>query len=181
VSEREKMLAGEPYDPFDPELAAARRRAQETVIAFNGEPDEGRRLQMLGELLGSFGERSEIVPPFFCDYGANLHLGYDSFVNTNSVFLDCAEITIGDHARLGPGVQVLAADHPREPELRAADVELAAPVRIGARTWIGAGTIVCPGVTIGEHSIVGAGSVVVRDVPERVMAAGNPCRVIREL
>lgn len=181
MTEREKMLAGEPYDPFDPDLLAGRRRAQETVIAFNAEPDEDRRLGMLRGLLGSFGERSLIVPPFFCDYGTHLHLGYDAFVNTNSVFLDCAEITVGDHARIGPGVQVLAADHPREPELREQDVELAFPVRIGARCWIGAGAIVCPGVTIGEHAIVGAGSVVTRDIPARVMAAGAPARVIREL
>ncbi|MCB0876972.1 MAG: sugar O-acetyltransferase [Solirubrobacterales bacterium] len=181
MTEREKMLAGEPYDPRDPELVEERRRAQGAVIAFNAEPDEVRRLQVLRGLLGSFGDLSLIVPPFFCDYGTHLHLGYDSFVNTNSVFLDCAEIRVGDHARIGPGVQVLAADHPREPEQRVADFELAAPVTIGARTWIGAGAIICPGVTIGEHSIVGAGSVVVRDVPERVMAAGNPCRVIREL
>ena len=93
------------------------------------------------------------MPPFFCDYGTHLHLGVEVFVNTNSVFLDCAEITVGDHAQIGPGVQVLAADHPREPERREAGVELARPVRIGARCWIGAGAIVCPGVTIGEHSI----------------------------
>jgi len=181
VTEREKMLAGEPYDPFDPDLLAGRRRAQEAVIEFNAEPAEERRLAIIGGLLGEFGERSLIVPPFFCDYGVNIRLGYDVFVNTNSVFLDCAEITVGDHARLGPGVQILAADHPREPELRAADVELAFPVRLGNRCWVGAGAIICPGVTVGEHSIVGAGSVVNRDVPDRVMAAGNPCRVIREL
>ncbi len=181
MTEREKMLAGEPYDPFDPDLLVGRKRAQETVIEFNAEPAEERRLAIIGALLGAFGERSLIVPPFFCDYGVNIRLGYDVFVNTNAVFLDCAEITVGDHARLGPGVQVLAADHPREPALRAADIELAFPVRLGTRCWIGAGAIICPGVTVGDHSIVGAGSVVNRDIPDRVMAAGNPCRVIREL
>jgi maltose O-acetyltransferase len=181
VTEREKMLAGEPYDPLDPELLAGRRRAQEVMIAFNGEPDEERRLAMLAELLGGIGTEALIVPPFFCDYGANVVLGEEVFVNAGGVFLDCAAITIGAKTQVGPNVQLLAADHPREPELRAAGVELSRPVRIGANCWIGAGTIVCPGVTVGDDAIVGAGSVVVADVPPRVMAAGNPCRVIREL
>jgi len=181
VTEREKMLAGEPYDPLDPELLAGRRRSQEMVIAFNGEPDEELRLAMLADLVGGIGTEALIVPPFFCDYGANVELGDEVFVNAGGVFLDCAAITIGAKTQVGPNVQLLAADHPREPELRAAGVELSRPVRIGANCWIGAGTIVCPGVTVGDDAIVGAGSVVVADVPPRVMAAGNPCRVIREL
>ncbi len=181
VNEREKMLAGEPYDPLDPDLTAERVRAQAVVIAFNAEPDEDRRMAMLGELLGEIGPETVVVPPFFCDYGANIRFGTDCFVNTNAVFLDCAEITVGDHCQFGPGVQVLAADHPREPELRLADVELGRPVVIGTNVWIGGGAILCPGVTIADHSVIGAGSVVTKDVPERVVAAGNPCRVIRQL
>ena len=181
VNERAKMLAGGPYDPHDPDLVAGRARAQSVVIAFNSEPDEGRRLAMLGELLGEIGPETVVVPPFFCDYGVNIRLGTDCFLNTNTVFLDCGEIRVGDRCQLGPGVQVLAADHPREPERRLADIELSRPITIGTNVWIGGGAIICPGVTIGDHSVVGAGSVVTRDVPERVLAAGNPCRVIRQL
>jgi maltose O-acetyltransferase len=181
VNEREKMLAGEPYDPLDPDLAAARARAQAAVIAFNSEPDEGSRMAMLGELLGEIGPETVVVPPFFCDYGANIRLGTDCFLNANAIILDCAEIRVGDRSQFGPGVQVLAADHPREPERRLADVELARPVTIGTNAWIGGGAILCPGVTVGDHSVIGAGSVVTKDVPERVLAAGNPCRVIRQL
>ena len=175
------MLAGEPYDPLDPDLLAGRQRAQQRLSAFNTESGEARRLEVLRDLLGKIGERSLIVPPFFCDYGTNISLGDDSFVNTGGIFLDCAAITIGDRTQIASAVQVLAADHPREPELRAADVEFARPVTIGANCWIGAGAIVCPGVTIGDDAIVGAGSIVIRAVPPRVMAAGNPCRVIRAL
>jgi maltose O-acetyltransferase len=181
VNEREKMLAGEPYDPLDPDLAAGRVRAQGAMIEFGSEPDEARRMAMLGELLAEIGPETVIVPPFFCDYGVNIRIGTDCFINTNTVFLDCAEIKVGDHSQLGPAVQVLTADHPRDPELRLADVELARPVIVGANVWIGGGAILCPGVTIGDHSVIGAGSVVTRDVPERVIAAGNPCRVIRQL
>ena len=181
VTEREKMLAGEPYDPFDPDLTAGRTRAQATAIEFNNEPDETRRMELLAGVLGAIGERTVVVPPFFCDYGAHIRLGADCFINTNTIFLDCAEIRVGDHCQIGPGVQVLAADHPREPELRQAHVELARPVTIGENCWIGAGAILCPGVSVGDHSVVGAGSVVTRDVPSRVVAAGNPCRVIRRL
>ncbi len=181
MSEREKMLAGEPYDSSDPDLAASQERAQATVIAFNAEPNSGRRMELLTDLFGSIGEKSVVVPPFFCDYGTHIHLGTDCFINTGAIFLDCAEIRLGDRAQLGPGVQVLAADHPREPERRAQNIELARPVSIGENCWIGAGAILCPGVSVGEHSVVGAGSVVTRDVPARVVAAGNPCRVIREL
>lgn len=181
VTEREKMLAGERYDPLDPDLTAGRRRSQATVIEFNNEPDEARRMELLSGLLDAIGEQTIVVPPFFCDYGTQIRIGADCFINTNAIFLDCAEIRVGDHCQIGPGVQVLAADHPREPELRLADIELARPVTIGENCWIGAGAILCPGVSVGDHTVIGAGSVVTRDVPERVVAAGSPCRVIRQL
>ena len=181
MTEREKMLAGEPYDPLDPGLTAGRTRSQATVIEFNNEPDEARRMDLLAGLLGAIGEQTIVVPPFFCDYGAHIRIGADCFINTNAIFLDCAEIRVGDHCQVGPGVQVLAADHPREPELRLDDIELARPVAIGFNCWIGAGAILCPGVSVGDHSVIGAGSVVTRDVPSRVVAAGSPCRVIRQL
>ena len=116
-----------------------------------------------------------------CDYGANIVLGEGVFVNFGAVFLDPACIHIGDEAQIGPGVQLLTADHPREAERRVSGPELARPIRIGSRTWLGGGVIVCPGVTIGDGSVVGAGSVVVHDVPAGVVAAGNPCRVVKSL
>ena len=119
--------------------------------------------------------------PFFCDYGDLIEIGRDAFLNANCVVLDCAPVRIGDRTQIGSGVQLLAADHPREVELRARKVELAKPVTVAEDVWLGSGAIVCPGVTIGAGSIIGAGSVVVRDVPAGVVAAGNPCRVVREL
>ena len=113
------------------------------------------------------------MPPFFCDYGAHIELGADCFVNSNAIFLDCAEIRVGDHCQIGPGVQVLAADHPREPELRLADIELARPVAIGENCWIGAGAILCPGVTSAITRWSGRAASSPRDIPARVMAAGT--------
>lgn len=181
MSEREKMLAGEPYDALDPDLVASRLHARVTMDAFNVELDEPARMAMLAELFGAFGEGTFFERPFFCDYGTNTQIGRDSFVNTNCVFLDCALIEIGDRVNVASGVQLLTADHPREAAQRAQGIELAKPVTVGDDVWIGAGAIVCPGVSVGEGSVVGAGSVVTRDVPAGVVAAGNPCRVIREL
>jgi len=180
-SEKEKMLAGELYLASDPELVAERRRCRELLRAFNGEPDEEARSPLLRDLLGQVGEAAFVQPPFACDYGYNISLGDDVFINFNAVILDCAPVTIGDRAQIAPGVQLLAADHPRQPELRRELRELARPVTVGANVWIGAGAIVCPGVTVGEDSIIGAGSVVTRDVPPGVIVVGNPCRVVREL
>jgi maltose O-acetyltransferase len=181
MTEREKMIAGKPYDAFDEELTEARRRARALVARINAELDEEARGGLLRELFGSFGEGAFVEVPFFCDYGDLIDMGSDAFMNASCVVLDCAPVRIGARAQLGPGVQLLAADHPREVEARAKKVEMAKPVTVEEDVWIGAGTIVCPGVTIGAGSIVGAGSVVVRDVPAGVVAAGNPCRVIREL
>lgn len=175
------MMAGEPYDAQDPELLKLRRQAREAMDRFNATLDDGARMALLGELLGALGPDSHVERPFFCDYGFNIHIGRDSFINTNAVFLDGTPITIGDQVNIASGVQLITADHPREPELRLRDVEFSRPVTIGNGAWIGAGAIVCPGVTVGEGAIVGAGSIVVEDIPPRVVAVGNPCRVIREL
>ncbi len=181
VNEREKLIAGEPYDASDPELLELRRRARAAMDRFNATLEDGARMEIAAELLGSLGAEAHIERPFFCDYGFAIHIGIDTFINTNCVFLDGATISIGDHVNIASGVQLITADHPREPELRLQDVEFSRPVSIGSGAWIGAGAIVCPGVGVGEGAIVGAGSVVVKDVPARVVAAGNPCRVIREL
>ena len=175
------MLTGLPYDARDPELLAARRAARAVTLEFNAELDEDRRIEMLRELFAELGADSFVEAPFHCDYGANVRMGSECFLNFNVVILDCAAVTIGDRAQIGPGVQLLAADHPRDPGERARKVELAKPVSIGADTWIGAGAIVCPGVSIGDGSIIGAGAIVTRDIPAGVVAAGNPCRVLRAL
>ena len=182
-SDREKMIAGQPYLASDPELVNARLRARRLWARFNGaEPgDEAGRRALLTELLGGIGARSLVEAPFRCDYGWNIVIGEGVFVNFGAVFLDPAPIHIGDEAQLGPAVQLLTADHPREADVRAAGPESARPIRIGARAWLGGGVIVCPGVTIGEGTVVGAGSVVIRDLPAGVVAAGNPCQVKRHL
>ena len=183
VTERDKMLRGDPYLASDPELVAARVRARRLWAEFNrSDPaDDALRAKLLAELLGGVGSRSSIEPPFYCDYGSNIVLGDSVFVNFGAVFLDPGPIVLGHQVQVGPMVQLLTADHPREPAARVAGPELARPIRIGTRAWLGGGVIVCPGVTIGEDTVVGAGSVVVRDLPAGVVAAGNPCRVIKPI
>jgi maltose O-acetyltransferase len=181
ATEREKMLRGDLYLASDPELVAARVRARRLWAEQNrSDPEDATlRARVMRELLGAVGERASIEPPFYCDYGSNVFLGDGVFVNFGAVFLDPARIVVGAEAQLGPLVQLLTADHPRDAAARAAGPELARPITIGSRAWLGGGVVVCPGVSIGEETVVGAGSVVVRDLPARVVAAGNPCRVIR--
>ena len=183
-TEYEKMLAGEPYLASDRELVAARLRARMLLRAFNNAaPDdgEGRHRSLAAALLGAMGPGGWIEPPFRCDYGAQIRVGARFYANFDCVFLDCAPIEVGDDVMLGPGVHLYTATHPLDPEERASGVELARPIRIGAKAWLGGGTIVGPGVSIGAGTTVGAGSVVTRDFPARVVAVGNPCRVVREL
>jgi maltose O-acetyltransferase len=181
ASERDKMLRGDLYRAGDPELVAARVRARRLWAELNrSDPADGTlRARVMRELLGGVGADAWIEPPFYCDYGANVFLGDGVFVNFGGVFLDPGRIVIGAQAQLGPMVQLLTADHPREAAARAAGPELARPITIGSRAWLGGGVVVCPGVTIGKDTVVGAGSVVVRDLPPGVVAAGNPCRIIR--
>lgn len=179
--EFERMLAGELYDARDPELVRRRIRARRLAREFNAshEDDKGVRASLLAELLGGVGTGVQVEPPFFCDYGSRIRLGDHVAVNFNCVVLDCAAVRIGDHALLGPSVQVYTAGHPVDPAERRRGLESAAPVTIGEDVWIGGGAIVCPGVPIGSGTTVGAGSVVIRDLPPGVLAVGNPCRVVR--
>jgi maltose O-acetyltransferase len=180
-SEREKMLAGELYLASDPELVTARIRARRLWQRFNlSAPDDAAlRSALMRDLLGHLGDGSWIEPPFYCDYGTQIEVGEGVFINMNCVLLDPAAIRIGEGAQLGPGVQLLTADHPRDATERTAGPEYARPISIGARVWLGGGVIVCPGVTIGDGTTIGAGSVVTRDIPAGVVAVGNPCRVRR--
>lgn len=182
MSERGKMLAGELYDPLDPELAAARVRARGLCQALNAtrEADQDERRRLLVELFGAGGDEVWMQPPFFCDYGSNIFLGKRVFFNFNCVVLDVCSVRIGDFTLFGPSVQIYTATHPLEAELRRTR-EFAKPIEIGSDVWVGGAAVICPGVTIGSRSVIGAGSVVTRDIPDGVFAAGNPCRVIREL
>lgn len=139
------------------------------------------RRAILSDLLGAVGDGAEIRPPFYCDYGSQIRIGARTFVNFNLVALDVADITIGDDVQIGPSVQLLTPTHPIEPEPRRAKVEAAKPITIGNNVWLGGGVIVCPGVRIGENTVVGAGAVVTRDLPAGVVAVGNPARVIRSV
>ncbi len=179
-TERTKMLAGELYDPLDPELVAARERARDLCQALNatreGERDERRRI--LRDLFGAGGDTAWIQPPFYCEYGSNIELGERVFFNFNCVVLDVCPVRIGSFTLLGPAVQIYTALHPLDPELRRRE-EFGKPVEIGSDVWVGGGALIMPGVRVGSRAVIGAGSVVTRDVPEGVFAAGNPCRVIR--
>jgi maltose O-acetyltransferase len=182
-SEKEKMLAGELYRAVEPELAADHLRADRLLRAYNsvGSDEPDRRTALLAELLGATGERVVVRPPFYCDYGYNIRLGRGTFVNFGCVFLDVVAIELGEDCQVGPAVQILTPDHPRDPELRRRGYESGAPVRIGGNVWIGGGAIILPGVSIGDDAIVGAGSVVTRDVPTGGTVVGNPARIsIRE-
>jgi maltose O-acetyltransferase len=176
------MLAGELYDPLEPELVAGRERARDLCHALNAtrERDAEVRRSILRDLFGRGGDTVWMQPPFFCDYGTNIELGERVFFNFNCVVLDVCLVRIGDYTLFGPGVQILTPMHPMNAELRRRE-EYGKPIEIGSDVWVGGGVLILPGVHVGSRSVVGAGSVVTRDVPEGVFAAGNPCRVIREI
>ncbi len=181
-SERDKMLAGELYDALDPELAAGRKRARDLCHALNASREDQvqERRQILTSLFGKGGDEVWLEPPFHCDYGSNIHLGHKVYFNFNCIILDVCEVRIGDHCFFAPAVQIYAATHPLNAELRRKQ-EYGKPVTIGSDVWVGGGAIICPGVRIGSRTVIGAGSVVTRDIPDDVVAAGNPCRVIRKI
>jgi maltose O-acetyltransferase len=182
-TEREKMVAGSAYDPNDPELVAARLRARALcarLAALSPYAPEAERQALVAELFGAPTD-AYVTPPFFCDYGTHVTLGRKVYFNFNCVILDVAPVTIGDRVLFGPAVQVYTATHPMDARTRALGIESGRPVVIGDDVWLGGGAIVCPGVTIGARTVIGAGAVVTRDVPADTFAAGNPCRVVRAL
>jgi len=179
MSERQKMISGLSYDPGDPELQADQAAARHWMARYNASlaATPAERRDLLRQRLGEVGEGAVIRPPFHCDYGYNIRLGRNVFLNFNCIILDVCEVDIGDGAQIGPGVQILAADHPRNAAERAAGVEFGRPITIGFNVWIGGGALILPGVTIGDDAIIGAGAVVTRNVPAGAMATGNPARV----
>ncbi len=176
------MLAGQPYDPLDPELVAARTRARELCTALNAsrETDETERRRILCALFGAGGDSVWMQPPFYCDYGSNIELGERVFFNFNCVVLDVCRVRIGSFTLFGPAVQIYSATHPLDAARRRRE-ESGKPIDIGEDVWVGGGAIILPGVRIGDGAVIGAGSVVTRDVPAGVLAARNPCRVVRPL
>jgi len=176
-TEKQKMLAGELYRP-DEELGAEQEAAKAWMARYNAALalPASERHALLRERLGHVGKDAVIRPPFFCDYGYNIRLGDGVFLNFNCIILDVVEVTIGDRTQIGPAVQIYAADHPRDAETRRAGLEFGRPVRIGCDVWIGGGAILLPGVTVGDGAVIGAGSVVTRDVPAGATVTGNPAR-----
>ncbi len=192
MTEREKMLSGLLYNPSDPELIRQRDMARNMAAAFNrtAEEEKSKRREILKALLGSMGEWTELYPNVQFDYGCNTYLGSRCYVNFNATFLDCAEIRLGDDVFVGPNVSFLTPIHPllaRERVLRLTPdgqpytKEACNPISVGDRVWIGGNAVILPGVTIGRDTVIGAGSVVTRDIPAGVLAVGNPCRVLREI
>jgi maltose O-acetyltransferase len=181
-SEREKMLAGEFYDVLDAELIAARANVRELCTKRNAtsETEAQLRTKLCKLIFGKGGDTVWMQPPFFCDYGVNIELGERVYFNFNCIILDVCPVSIGDYCYFGPAVQILTAMHPLDAKLRR-KLEYGKPVSIGSDVWVGAGALILPGVSIGSESVIGAGSVVARDIPDRVIAVGNPCRVIRPI
>lgn len=182
-TEKEKMLAGELYDPLDPQLVEDRLRTRLLIKELNDSREDAveERIRILKELIPQAGEGLWLQPPFYCDYGSNMIVGDKVFFNFNCVVLDVMEVKIGSRTLFGPNVQVYTATHPIDHQERSSGVEYAKPISIGEDVWVGGSAVICPGVSIGDRTIIGAGSVVTRDIPSDVFAAGNPCKVIREL
>jgi maltose O-acetyltransferase len=178
---KEMMLAGELYLADDPELIAAHERAMRLTAAYNATLDRVEHRRILDELLGDVGEDVVIRPPFRVDYGEHISIGPRTFANFGLIALDVTPIRVGADCQIGPNVQLLTPLHPIEPRPRRDKWEFGRPITIGDNVWLGGGVIVCPGVTIGDDTVVGAGSVVTRDLPEGVVAVGNPARVVRRV
>jgi maltose O-acetyltransferase len=181
--QKHRMITGELYDPGDPELVADRLRCQALLEQFNttSAADSGLRHKLLHDLLCHLGTDSWIQPRLDCDYGYQIRIGDRTFINYGTVILDAAGVTVGDDVQVGPGVQLLTSTHPLNGAARRTGVESAEPIHIGFGAWLGGGVIVCPGVTVADETVVAAGSVVTKDLPPRVLAAGNPARVVRDL
>ncbi len=180
-SEKEKMLLGELYNPNDNALVSERHNARLLFQKINilGENEQKERKKLFYDLFGKIGKGFYIEPPFYCDYGYNIKLGNQVFMNFNCCILDVMEVNIGHRVMLGPNVQIYTATHPLEAKARASWLEFAKPITIGNDVWIGGAAIICPGVTIGNGTVIGAGSVVTENIPDNVFAAGNPARVIK--
>lgn len=182
-SEREKMLAGEPYLAWDKELYAERIACRQTLHRLNNSiPDTEEWKASIQQLISNATDDTYIEPPFRCDYGSNIRVGKNFYANFNCIILDVNRVEIGDNVMFAPNVQIYTAGHPTDVKGRVEEgVEFGLPITIGDNVWIGGGVIVCPGVTIGSNSVIGAGAVVTKNIPENVVAAGNPCKIIKTI
>ncbi|HSU51227.1 MAG TPA: sugar O-acetyltransferase [Segetibacter sp.] len=182
-TEKEKMLSGELYNALDQQLSDERLKTRLLIKALNDtrEDEVIERRKILQQLIPHAGAELWLQPPFYCDYGSNIKTGEKVFFNFNCVVLDVMQVTIGSRTLFGPNVQIYTATHPINYKERASGLEYAKPITIGEDVWVGGSAVICPGVTIGNRTIIGAGSVVTKDIPDDVFAAGNPCRVIRKL
>lgn len=183
MTEKEKMINGALYDPTDEQLAMDRLNARKLMKVYNETSpiEEAERIDMLKAIFGSTGENIGIEPDFRCDYGYNIHVGENFYANFNCVFLDVCEIRMGHNCMLAPGVHIYTASHPLDPIERTSGKEFGKPVTIGDNAWIGGGAIINPGVTIGDNVVIGSGSVITKDVPDNVVVAGNPAKVIKQI
>lgn len=182
-TEKEKMLNGELYNPEDTQLKQDRTKVKTLCVEYGNTPyDEvQKRKALLKKIFGKTGENFTVEPDFYCDYGYNIELGENFYSNHNLVILDAAKVTIGDNVAIGPNCGLYCAIHPIEASERIKWVETAKPVTIGDNVWLGGNVVVLPGVTIGENTVIGAGSVVTKDIPSNVIAVGNPCKVIKNI
>lgn len=183
LTEKEKMISGQPYDPYDLELEAGRKNARRLLRKLQAieEAEESARKAIFRELFGSTGTTFFLENPFICDYGFNIHWGENAYANFGCIFLDAAPIYVGKNVMMAPAVKLFTATHPIDATERNSGIEFAYPIHIGDNVWLGGGTIVNPGVSIGKNTVIGSGSVVTKDIPANVVAAGNPCRIIRTI
>jgi acetyltransferase-like isoleucine patch superfamily enzyme len=183
LSEKENMLSGKLYKFFGEELTAERQCAKELVFDFNGlRPAETvARHKIIKKLFGKTGNNFFIEPPFRCDYGYNIEIGENFYANYNCIILDCSKVVIGDNVFIGPNISIFTAGHPIHSAIRNQELEYAFPITIGNNVWIGGNTVINPGVSLGDNSVIGSGSVVTKNIPANTIAAGNPCRVLRQI
>ncbi len=183
MREKERMLSGNLYMANDKELKADRKKSRMLTRLFNNTTEEQKeyRTKLLKDLFEKTGDNLYIEPPFRCDYGCNISVGNNFYANYDCIILDVCKVDIGENVFFAPRVCVYTAAHPIDAEVRNTDLEFGKPVRIGNSVWVGGSTVINPGVTIGNNVVIGSGSVVTKDIPDNVIAAGNPCRVIRKI
>ena len=183
MNQKERMLAGLPYRAWMDGLSEERLENKKRIFRFNQLPPEAEKEQneLIKEILGKTGERIHIEAPFRCDYGYNIEVGENFYANYNLTILDVGRVTIGDNAQIAPNFSIYTAGHPVHPDSRNSGYEYGIDITIGDNVWIGGNTVILPGVRIGDNAVIGAGSVVTEDIPDNVIAAGNPCRIIREI
>ncbi|GGJ58027.1 maltose O-acetyltransferase [Anoxybacillus voinovskiensis] len=182
-TEKEKMINGELYCAADPQLAKERERARKLTRLYNQtlETEQEKRAELLKELLGSTGKNVYIEPSFRCDYGYNIHVGENFYMNFDCVILDVCEVRIGDNCLVGPGVHIYTATHPIDPQERNTGLEYGKPVRIGHNVWIGGRAVINPGVNIGDNVVIASSAVVTKNVPSNVVVGGNPAKIIKRI